>query len=192
MVHVVWHLVEPCTQLVNVHLCNLCNVVVPDSVGEGFAVESLSLAVRTLNHGHELLGPSLTARTVVVFHHAAKILYHTVEAHKVVARGVDKLLGYAYLLKRTVENGVQRVVGNVGNGRFQSAVGLLEYGLYLPEYHLVLVFSERCNATVAYAQLVVGDDFLEVYLVHRAQPLALRTSSFGRVEREYVWRGVLV
>ena len=42
------------------------------------------------------------------------------------------------------------------------------------------------------AQLVVGYHLLDVYLVHLAETLAVRTRTFRRVEGEHVWSRVLV
>ena len=132
--------------------------------------------------GHKLVGPLLSTRRVVVFHHVAQVFHHAVEAGEVVARGVNHLLVDAYLLERAVENLCQRLLRNVLDGGLQGAVVFLQYGVYLPEDELVLVFSQRDNRPFVDALTAVGYHLRQVNLAHHSQPLAAGTGPLRRVE----------
>ena len=179
-------LVEPLLQLQNVHVRQLRYVLVPDAIRQSFAVETCTVTLRALRYGEELLRPFLSRLRVVVLHHGAQILHHTVERAEVVARRVHNVLADAYRFERAVEHFVERVLRHLADGCLQRALGCLEYRTNLPEYHLVLVLAERHDSPIVYRQRVVGYHLLHVDLVDVAQSLALVASTFGRVEREHV------
>ena len=195
------HVVQPLAQLGQVHAGQLRDVLVAYPVGQRLAVQPLTVTLRTGTLGQELVGPLLAAGAVVVLHHRAQVFHHAVEIDEVVAGRVYQLLVDAHALQRTVENLVQRLVGNVLDGRLQVARPCVAFahlfifmqnGVNLPENHLVLILAQRHNATLMDAVLAVGNDLVQVYLVDVAQALAPRTSALGRVERERVGRRLTV
>ena len=105
---------------------------------------------------------------------------------------MNHLLRNLQILKRAIENLVERIRGNVGNARLEFKIVLLQDGLNLPEYHLVLVFAQGSNASVVDGKLVIGYHLLEVNLIDVAQSLTYGTGTFGRVERELIGRGVAI
>ena len=188
VVQVLFTLVQPCAQLVQVHRCQFGDVLVPDLIRQRLAVQSQAVTLGTFPFGQELVGPFLSARRVVVLHHRAQVFHHTVEIDEVVARRVHQILADAHRVQRAIEYLVHRFVGNVLYPRFQRTVILLQNGVNLPEYHLVLVFPQRCDTAFIDGVFAVGNDLVDVYLVDISQPLAARTSPLRRIEREGVRR----
>ena len=88
----------------------------------------------------------------------------------------------AYTIQRTVEYLVHTLVGNVGNRCFQVALILVQDGINLPEYHLVLVFSQWHNTAFVNVLLGVWNDFGHINFVDITQALTTWTSALGRVE----------
>ena len=191
-VHVLFHLVAPLAQFREIHLTEVADILVPDLVRQRFAVEPLALTFGALTFGEELVGPFLSAGGIVVVHHVLQVFHHTVEGDEVVARRVHLLFGDFQVVERTVENFAEGVVGNILDAPFDVEVIVCQDGLYLPENHLVLVFSQRCDAAVVDGHRTVGNHLVEVYLVDVAQSLTDGTSAFGRVERELVGCGIAV
>ena len=159
------HLVEPLAQLGDIHGGEFGNVLVPDAIGEGFAIQALTVALGALALGEELIGPLLSSGRVVVVHHVAQVLDDAVEGDEVVAGGVDEFLVDAHVLERAVQHLADGVVGQFGDGSLQRAVVLLQDGLHLPEDHLVLILTEGHDTTLVDALTAIGHDLREVDLV---------------------------
>ena len=87
------------------------------------------------------------------------------------------LLVDAHRLQRTIEYLVEGFLGNVRHLGLQVAVVLVQDGVNLPEDHLVLIFAQGYDGTFVNAQLAVGDDLVEVYLVDVSQSLTARTGT---------------
>ena len=190
MVEVLLHLVEPLTQFGEIHRREFGDVLVPDTIGEGFTVQSLSVTLRALTFCKELVGPLLAGRTVIVVHHVAQVLDDTVERDIIVAGGVDKILVDAHVLQRAVKHFAKSLFGDVFDRCLQVKIIFLQDGLYLPEDHLVLVFPEGDDTAFVDALTTVGDHFREVDLIDNAQSFTVRTSPLGRIERKVVRRRV--
>ena len=187
----VWlHIVEPLSQLHDVHRGEFRDVLVPDAVGEGLSVEPLSVALGALALGHELVCPLLCCCRLVVVDHVAQVFDDAVEGDEIVAGGVDDVFVDAYVLQRAVEYLADGVVGELGDGCLHIEAVFLQDGLNLPEDHLVLVFPERDDASFMDAQPAVGHHLGEVYLADDAQTLAVWAGALGGVEREVVRRRV--
>ena len=181
-----FYVVEPFAEFRNVHRGQLGNILVPDSVRKCLAVQSLTFALRALGLGQKLVGPLLSGSGVVVLHYIPQVLDDAVERYEVVAGSVNQFLVYTNVLQRAVEHLLQGIVRNVGEGCFQVTVIFFENGINLPEYHLVLVFSQGHNAAFVDALIAVGYHLLQVNLVDIAQSLAMWTSALWRVERKVV------
>ena len=191
-VHVLFHLVAPLAQFREIHLTEVTDILVPDLVRQRFAVEPLTLTFGALTFGEELVGPFLSAGGVVVVHHVLQVFHHTVEGDEIVARRVHLLFGDFQVAERAVEDFAEGVVGNLLDASLDVEVIVCQNGLYLPENHLVLVFSQRRDAAVVDGHRTVGNHLVQVYLVDIAQSLADGTGTFGRVERELVGCGIAV
>ena len=68
-------------------------------------------------------------------------------------------------LQRAIEYFVHRLVGDVGNGCLQVALVLMQDGVNLPEYHLVLILSKGYDTAIVDALLRVGNDLRHINLV---------------------------
>ena len=150
------------------------------------------MAFRTLRHSQKLVGPLLSGSRVVVVDHILYVFDDSVESHEIVGGGVDEFLVNLHILQAAIQHFVHGFLGNVLDGRLEGEAMLLQDGVYLPEYHLVLVFPERCDSAFMDVGHVVGYDLFHVYLIDIPQTLAMGTSPFGRVERENVGCGVFV
>ena len=142
--------------------------------------------------GDKLVGPFLAGSAFVILHHLLQIVDDAVVGTEVVGGGVYLLHRNLHVFERTIEYFLHRILWNLGDGCLQTETVLFEQSLYLPENHLILVFAERHDASLVYAETVVGDNLLEVYLVHLAQSLAVGAGTLGRVEGEHVGGGILV
>src|SRR5574344_135504 len=144
------------------------------------------MAFGTLAGGEKLVCPFLSTGTVVVVHDRAEILDHTVEGDEIITRRVYQFGTDADILEGTVKYLVEGIFGQITDGCLQIALILLKYGTDLPEYHLVLIFSEWNDGSVVNTDLIVGYNLVEIYLIQISQTLALGTGALGRVEREIV------
>ena len=192
VIHVACHLVHPCAEVTYVHLCNFRDVLVPDAVGQCFSVQAVAVALRAGACRHELVCPLLPGNRVVVVHYGSEVLHHTVERHKVVRRCMYHFFGYAHILQGSVHNLIHNLLRQLLYWGLYVKVMVLQDGIYLPEYHLVLVFSQWYDTAFVYAQVVVGNDLLQIYVVDVSQSLAMRAGTLGRVEREDVRGWVFV
>ena len=89
-------------------------------------------------------------------------------------------------LQRTVQDFVEGFLGDVLNAVLQITLIFVQNGIHLPKDHLALVFPQRYDAALVDAELTVGNNFVEVYLVDIPQTLAAWAGSLWRVERESV------
>ena len=192
VVHVLFHLIQPFPKLVEVHGGKFRDVLVPDTVRQSFAMEPLPMAFRTLTLSKKLVSPFLSAAAVIILHDVTQIFHDTVERHEVVTRRMYQFLVYAYRLQRAVENLIQRLLRDILDGSLYRTFIFLEDSVYLPEYHLVLVFSQGDDGTLVDRQFTVWDDLLQVYLVDIAQALTAGTGTLRGVEREGVRSRVAV
>ena len=192
MVEVGFGFIEPLVELPDVEFCHLRDILVVNTVGERFLIEPSAVAFGTGLYAHELFCPFLRFLAVVALDGCLKVFHHSVEADKIVARCVYHLFLYPYLLELAVEYVVESVVGQFRHWGLEREPVVVEYGVYLPEYHLVLVFSEWQYGSLVYRERGVWDYLREVNLVHRAQSLASGACSFGGVEREFVRCRVVV
>ena len=188
----IFHLFQPVSQLADVHIGQLGNVLIPYLIRQSLAVEALAVALRTGHFGQKLVGPLLPGRRIIVVHHSAQILHHAVEGHEIVARRVDEFFVYTHVLHRSVEYLAHGVGINVLHGRLDVEAVLMQNGIYLPENHLLLKLAQRQDGPFVDAQLVVGNNLLQVYLVDVAQSFAVRTGAFRRIEREDIGRRVFI
>ena len=53
----------------------------------------------------------------------------------------------AYVFQSTIKNFINSLSLNILIGCFQCTIVLFQYGVYLPENHLILVFSKRNNSS---------------------------------------------
>ena len=93
-----------------------------------------------------------------------------------------QLLIDADILERAIKQLGHGIVRDLADGGVEVALELCEYGLYLPEYHLVFVFSKWHNTAFADGEFLVGDDFVEVNLVYHTKTFTMRTSTLRRIE----------
>ena len=144
------NIIKPLIELANVHRGKFEYVLVPNLIRQRFAAKSLAMTLRTLARGKELVSPLLSACSVVVLHDRAQILYHAVERAEIVARCVYHLLVDTHSFERTVHYLVHRVFRNLAHRSLKRQSSLVEYGRYLPEDKLVLVFAQWHNCTLVY------------------------------------------
>ena len=162
------YLIEPFPQFGNVHRGKFRDILVPDTVGEGFAVESLTVALWTFTFCQKLVGPFLSGCGVVVVHHTAEVFDNTVESREIVAGCMHQFLLDADVLQGTVEDFPHGLVGDILDGGVEVIIVFLQQGVNLPEDHLVFVLAKGNNAALTDGLFAVGDDFFEVYLVDDA------------------------
>ena len=184
--------VEPLAQLAEVHVGQFSDVLVPDLVRQGLAVQALPVTFRTLAFCQELLGPFLSAARLVVLHHRAQVFHHTVVVDEIVAGGMYQFLVDAHRLQRSVEYLVESLVRNIVDGSLDVTLVVMQDGSNLPEYHLVLIFAQRGDGSVVDALFPVGNHLAQVDLVDVAETLAPRTGTLGGIERKSVRRWVTV
>ena len=104
-------------------------------------MQALPMTLRTLTLRKELVGPFLSATALVIVHHRTQVFYHTVKLDEIVTRCMNQLLVDAYTLQRAIENLAQGFFRNICYLVLQVALILMQNGIYLPEYHLILVFA---------------------------------------------------
>ena len=150
------------------------------------------MTLRTYARGEKLRRPLLARGGFVIAHHVGEIFDNSIEGDKIIARSVHYALVDANSLQRTIHHFVDSLAGYILIWSLEVATVFLENGIYLPEYHLVLVFTQRSYGPVVNAKVLVGYHFLQVDLVHYAQPVASGASPLGRVERKHVWRWVTI
>ena len=95
---------------------------------------------------------------------------------------MHQFLVNAYTIQRTVKYLVHTLIGYVGNGCFQVALILVQDGINLPEYHLILIFSQWHDTAFVNVLLGVGNHFSHINLVDIAQTFTTWTSALWRVE----------
>ena len=159
-------LVGPAAQLADVHFGKLAYVLVPYSVRQSLAVEALAAAFRTGAFGKKLLAPLSGIGTVIVVDNVLYVFHHSVEGRKPVVGGVCQFLVNLYVAYCAVKYLRHCLLGNLLDGSLQRAVVVVQNGVYLPEYHLVLVFSQWQDASGIYALLAVGHHLVHVNLVY--------------------------
>ena len=179
-------LVNPLAQFADVHRSQLGNVLVPNLIRQGFAVQPLAVTLGARCFGQKLVGPLLACCRVIVLHDLSQVLDDAIERNEVVACRVYQFFFYAHVFQRPVEHLLQCLFGNVLNGRLQVALILLEYGVNLPENHLVFVLAQWYNAPFVDVLLTVGDDLIQINLVDVAQSFTMGTCPLRRVERKVV------
>ena len=92
----------------------------------------------------------------------------TRETQKIVRRVAQRRVEQFERLVASVQNHIERFVGNVANGHVEFELEFVGNGFQLPEYHRVAIFAQWNNATVFYAQLLVWDNFVDIYLIYNA------------------------
>ena len=124
-VQVLLGFIQPFAQFRDIHRRQFRDVLIPDTVGEGLTVQSLSVTLRTLTFRQELVRPFLTCCRVVVLHRVAQIFDDAVEGHEVIARRMNQFLGDAHILQGAIQYLVHRLLGNILNRRLSVAFVLL-------------------------------------------------------------------
>ena len=179
---------QPAVQFADVHRGQLVNILVVYPVGQSLAVQAGSVALGTRVRPRKLLGPlACRGRHVAVLHHLY-VLHHAFEGNEVVRRCAHQLPAYLQPLVRAIQHLVEGLVGQLGHRCLQRSLITFQQGLYLPEYHTVLVLAQRDDGTGGYGKRSVGYHLVYVYQAHHAQPLALGTGALRRIEREVMRR----
>ena len=183
---------EPLVEFAQVHLCQLGNVLAGNEEVQGLLSEALTVAIGALCTTVELVGPFLCRSAHVGVKHLTDILYKTVVVCKVIARCASHGGRYAKTLGTAVQYLVHCLARQLSYWRVQCGIVAFQHCLYLPEYHCLACLAQRGYATLAHAELGVGEDLLFVYQGHHAKALASWTGTLGRVEGEVVWCRVAV
>ena len=86
------YMIEPFAQLADIHSAEFGDVLIPDAIGQRLTVQSLSVTLRTLAFCQKLIGPFLTAGTLVALHDITQIFDDAIEPDEVIARCVNQFL----------------------------------------------------------------------------------------------------
>ena len=144
------------------------------------------MTFRTCRRARELLCPFLSSSAGIGILQHLDVFRQAVVVYVVVIGRVGNSSRNAQALRTSIENLIHRLVRDSTQRRVQRAVVALQQCLHLPENHLVLVFSQRSDASLADGERTIRNDLVDIYQIHVAQSLAARAPTLRRVEREIV------
>ena len=182
---------DPLREFGDRHRRNLGDVLPRDAELKRLLAQTRAPADRTLAVDEELLAPLLAPFRIVVLR-APDVLRDALPLQELAtARGAELLQVDRQRLRVAVEHGVERLLGEGLHGIVEREVVAPAQHLEDREEHVVAVFAQRLDGTLAQRQVHVGDDLRQVEDRLLAQSVAVRAGALRGVEREGVRRGIL-
>ena len=188
--HIVLDVRHPLRKFGDRHGRHVGNALAADAELERLLLEARTAADRTFAVDEELLAPFLAVFGVFVFGTAyifgdALPRDEVVAARRTELRKVDgQRLGIA------VQHRIQPRFGQRPDGVVEREVVTPPQHFEDGEKHVVAVFAQRFDGTLAQRKPHVGNDLPDVEDGFLAQPVAMRAGALGRVERKGMRRGV--
>ena len=168
------------------------NILVPNSIIKSLLLQPLAMTLRTFRLSKKLVGPFLSIQRGFAVHDRFQIFHYAIIFHEVVSRSLHKILRDTNVLHTSIKHLVERFLWNIPDGSLQVAVILMQNGVDLPEYHLVLIFSKWRDGTLVNAQFVIGYHFFQVDPIDIPQSLASRASPLRRIKRKDIRRRITI
>ncbi len=186
----IFQIANPVVQFGNVHPRQVGDIFIIQLEMTGFALEAVTLAIRTDIHTHEVLRPLSNFLRRGIF---VPAIQHIDDAllRKIVRIVIRAVVGFSTGII-AVQNHLQRFLRNFLNRRRKSEVKFLGNFSQLLEGHIIPHFAERRNANVVDAFAIVRNDLIQVHLIDLAQAVAGRASAIGRIERKRIGRRLFV
>ena len=180
-------MVHPFIQFRNIHLRQFRDVLPGNPVAQSLLVQPLAVTFRAGCHADELSGPLLRGSRGFTFLLHRDILCHAFIREEIVGIA-QRLIFDAQPLVGPVHDFVERLFGQIFDGRFQRRAIFLADRFDLPKYQGILILAQCHNPAIVNADRRVGNDFRHVQQIHLSQAFALRTSALRRVEGKIVRR----
>ncbi len=163
-----------------------------DAELQGLGLEARTAASRAGAVDDELLTPLAAAGRIVVLG-AADVLGDALPREELPPAGRRAELGKVdgQRLGIAVEHGVERRLGEGGDGVVEREIVAPPQHFEGGEKHVIAVLSQRLDGALAQGKPPVGNDLGDVEHGLLAQSVAMGAGPLGRIERKGVGRGVL-
>ena len=173
---------QPFVELTQFQSRDFCDVLAVEQEVKTLFLQALPFAFGTFAGSAELFSPSLSCSSNFCILHLLNVLDQSVELRIDIICGLSLAGRYSNAFRTAFQYLINRFFRNLAKRCVCRTIVLLEHSFHLPEYHGLLCFAKRSEASIAKRKARVGDNLVPVDDMNEAQAFATWASTLRTIE----------